>query len=94
MKALGSGSPIVVANQVGSTHRGEIGRAEFERGLGGPLNFSVPFDPKATRAMSVSGKALPAADATGKAAAELRRIAAQIAGREETPKPLWRRLLG
>jgi pilus assembly protein CpaE len=94
VKSLGSGSPVIVANQVGSTHRGEIGRAEFERGLGGPLNFSVPFDPKATRAMSVSGKALPAADATGKAAAELRRIAAQIAGREETPKPLWRRLLG
>jgi pilus assembly protein CpaE len=94
VKALGSGSPIVVANQVGSIHRGEIGRAEFERGLGGPLNFSVPFDPKATRAMAVSGKALPAADANGKAAAELRRIAAQIAGREEKLKPLWRRLLG
>jgi len=33
-------------------------RAEFERGLGGPLNFSVPFDPKATRAMAVSRWAL------------------------------------
>ncbi|HUB96489.1 MAG TPA: AAA family ATPase, partial [Stellaceae bacterium] len=94
VKGLGTANPLFVANQVGSIHRGEIGRAEFERGLGGPLNFSVPFDPKATRAMAVSGKALPAADANGKAAMELRRIAVQIAGREEKPKPLWRRLLG
>jgi pilus assembly protein CpaE len=94
VKSLGQGTPIVVANQVGSIHRGEIGRTEFERGLGGPLAYSVPFDPKATRAMAVSGKALPAADAAGKAAAELRKIASQIAGREEQPKPLWRRLLG
>ena len=53
-------NPIFVGNQVGALHRGEIGRAEFERGLGAALDFAVPFDPKAARAMAVSGKALPA----------------------------------
>ena len=62
VKALDGPTPMIVANQVGALHRGEIGRAEFERGLGTPLDFLVPFDAKAARAMAVGGKALPAAD--------------------------------
>ncbi len=94
VKALGGPDPITVGSQVGALHRGEIGRAEFERGLGAPLDFAIPFDAKAARAMAVSGKTLPAADAAGKAAAEMRRIAARIAGEEAKPKSGWRRWLG
>lgn len=90
----GSFNPMIVANQVGALHRGEIGRAEFERGLGGPVDFAVPFDPKAARAMAVSGKTMPAAEAASKAATEMRRIAARIAGREVKAKTGFRRWFG
>jgi len=90
----GSVTPMVVANQVGALHRGEIGRAEFERGLGTPVDFSVPFDPKAARAMAVSGKTMPAAEGASKAAAEIRKIAARIAGREAKAKSGLRRWFG
>ncbi len=87
-------SPLVVGSQVGALHRGEIGRTEFERGLGSTLDFVVPFDPKAARAMAVNGKTLPAAEAQSKAAVEMRRIAARIAGRESKPKSGFKRWFG
>ncbi|HUZ75042.1 MAG TPA: AAA family ATPase [Stellaceae bacterium] len=95
VKSLGAaGGPLVVASQVGALHRGEIGRAEFERGLGTSVDFAVPFDPKAARAMAVGGKTLPAVDGASKAAAEMRRIAARIAGREVKAKTGLKRWFG
>ncbi len=95
VKALGgTTNATIVANQVGALHRGEIGKAEFERGLGGPIDFLVPFDPKAARAMAVSGKSMPAAERASKAAAEMRRIAARIAGREVKAKTGFRKWFG
>jgi pilus assembly protein CpaE len=83
-RALESRStPLLVANQVGAEHRGEIGRPEFERGIGNALDHAVPFDAKAAVAAAQSGKAIPAAAAGSKATAELRRLAARLAGREE-----------
>ena len=83
-KALDSRSrPIVVANQVGADHRGEIGRPEFERGIGGALDHTVSFDVKAAMAAAHSGKALAAAAGSSKAAGELRKLASRLAGREE-----------
>ncbi len=93
VRTLGGPTPMIVANQVGALHRGEIGRAEFERGLGTSLDFMVPFDAKAARAMAVGGKALPAVDSTGKAATEMRRLAARIAGTDVKAKAGWRRWL-
>ena len=91
VKTLGSNNtPLVVGSQIGALHRGEMGRAEFERGLGVALDFAVPFDPKAARAMAVSGKALPAAEAQSKAAVELRKLASRIAGREVKAKGMKR----
>jgi pilus assembly protein CpaE len=79
--------PLLVANQVGADHRGEIGRAEFERGIGGALDHAVPFDVKAVVAAAHGGKALPEAASNSKAAVELRRLAARLAGRnEEKPR--------
>ncbi|HXQ51178.1 MAG TPA: AAA family ATPase [Stellaceae bacterium] len=94
VKSLGGSEIIVVGNQVGALHRGEIGRTEFERGMGGSLDYAVPFDPKAARTMAVSGKPLPAGEPTSKANIEIRRIAARIAGQEAKPKTGWRRWLG
>jgi hypothetical protein len=51
----------------------------------------VPFDPKAARAMAVSGKTMPAAESASKAVTEMRRIAARIAGREVKAKTGLRR---
>jgi len=75
--------PLLVANQVGADHRGEIGRAEFERGIGGGVDHAVPFDVKAVVASAHSGKAIPDAAGNSKAAAELRKLASRLAGREE-----------
>jgi pilus assembly protein CpaE len=75
--------PLVVANLVGADHRGEIGRAEFEKGLSGELDHTVPFDPKAVTAAAHNGKAVPAAAASSKAATEMRKLAARLAGRED-----------
>jgi pilus assembly protein CpaE len=95
VKALGAAeAPVIVASQVGALHRGEIGRTEFERGLGATIDFCVPFDPKAARAMAVSGKSLPAAEASGRAAAEIRRIAARLSGREAMAKKGLKRWFG
>ena len=87
-KALEARSkPLLVANQVGADHRGEIGRPEFERGVGGPLDLAVPFDVKAVVAAAHAGKAVAAAAAGSKAAAEMRKLAARLAGREDDDKP-------
>jgi pilus assembly protein CpaE len=95
IKSLGNNNtPMIVANQVGALHRGEIGKSEFERGFGSPVDFLVPFDAKAARAMAVSGKPLPAAEPSSKAAVELRNIAARISGQELKQKAGWRRWLG
>lgn len=83
-KALDArGKPLLVGNQLGADHRGEIGRPEFERGIGGVLDLAVPFDVKAAVAAAHGGKALPDAAGGSKAAIELRKLAARLAGRED-----------
>jgi pilus assembly protein CpaE len=86
-KSLGSRvSPIYVGSQIGALQRGEIGRAEFERGLGTPLEFVVPFDAKAARTTAQAAKAFPVAASGSKATAEFRRIAARLVGGEPKSK--------
>lgn len=83
-KALDArGKPLLIGNQLGADHRGEIGRPEFERGIGGALDLAVPFDVKAAVAAAHGGKALPDAAGGSKAAIELRKLAARLAGRED-----------
>lgn len=77
------GKPLLVANQVGADHRGEIGRPEFERGIGGALDHAVPFDVKAVVAAAHAGKAVADAAPGSKAAGEMRKLAARLAGRDE-----------
>lgn len=92
MKSLGGRSkPLIVANNVGAAHRGEIGRAEFERGLGQPLDAAIPFDAKAAIAMARGGKALPAAAGSSKATIELRALASRLSGAEPKARTGLRR---
>src|SRR5262249_29425202 len=86
--------PLPLANQVVASHRGEISRAEFERGLGSKIDLVVPFDIKAAMATARGGKALPAAAGSSKPAAELRRLAAQLSGAQPKGRGTKRRWFG
>lgn len=76
---------MVLGNQVGAPHRGEVGRTEFERVVGLTLDYAIPFEPQTALTTSSTGTALPAALRNSKAAAELAAIADQICG-VEAPK--------
>jgi pilus assembly protein CpaE len=71
---------IVIGNQVGAPHRGEVGRAEFERVVGLGLDSAIPFEGQAALTTSSMGTALPAALRNSKAAAEFAALAEQICG--------------
>ncbi len=87
--------PLIIVNRAGALPRGEIGRAEFEKGIARKIDAVVPYDVKAASAMAEHGKPLPAAARSGKAAVELRRVAAIMAGEvKETPKSFVQRLFG
>jgi pilus assembly protein CpaE len=76
---------LVIGNQVGAPHRGEVGRTEFERVVGLGLDFAVPFEAQTALTTASMGTALPAALRNSKAAAELEALAQQICG-VEAPK--------
>lgn len=85
-------SPLVIVNRAGALPRGEIARADFEKGIGRKIDGVVPYDVKAASAMAEHGKALPAAARSGKATAELRRLASIMTGEnKEPPRSLVKR---
>ena len=71
---------MVIGNQVGAPHRGEVGRTEFERVVGLTLDGAIPFEAQAALTTSSMGTALPAALRNSKAAAEFAALAEQICG--------------
>jgi pilus assembly protein CpaE len=71
---------MVIGNQVGAPHRGEVGRTEFERVVGLTLDGAIPFEAQAALPTSSMGTALPAALRNSKAAAEFAALAEQICG--------------
>ncbi len=77
---------MVIGNQVGSVHRGEVGRPEFERVVGLNLDFAVPFEPQTALTTSSMGTALPAALRNSKAALEIIAMAEQLSGIEAPQK--------
>lgn len=94
-KSLGCrAKPLLIANQVGAVHRGEIGRAKFERGLGAPLDHVIPFDVKAAAAAAQAGKAFPAAASGSPAAIAMRRLVQLLSGRKTEPRGLFKRWFG
>jgi pilus assembly protein CpaE len=94
-RALAPGAQhMVIGNQVGAVHRGEVGRAEFERVVGLTLDYAIPFEPQAALATSSTGKALPEALRSSKASAELMAMAQRIGGIETpTKRSLMKKLL-
>jgi pilus assembly protein CpaE len=78
-------APLVLVNRAGALVRGEIDRAAFEKGIGRKVDYVLPYDAKAAVAMAQHGKPLPVAARSGKAAAELRRIAVVLSGHEAAP---------
>ncbi len=87
--------PLVFVNRAGAVARGEIARAEFEKGIGRKVDGIVPHDAKAAAAMAQHAKPLPAAAKSGKAAVEIRRLTTLMAGAtKEPPRSLIKRWLG
>jgi pilus assembly protein CpaE len=76
----------VIANRVGGI-AGEVGRADFERGIGARIDFTVPFDPKAAAAAAERAKALVTVTRDAKTAAELKKLAVLLAGTTPAKKP-------
>ena len=74
---------VVVANNVGAKHRGEIARNEFEKVTAIHLDFAVPFEPTAALTTSSTGTVLSAACRHTKAAEALRDLAMSLAGYEQ-----------
>ena len=73
---------LVLGNQVGAPHRGEVGRTEFERVVGLGLDHAIPFEAQTALTTASTGMPLPAALRNSKAAAELAVLAQQISGTE------------
>lgn len=68
----------VIVNRVGEHRAGEIPKAEFERGVGRPIDVLLPFDARHVLPAVNSGR--PVASGGGPVAAQLRRIADELCG--------------
>ena len=67
--------------EAGATgERALIGKSEFEKGIGRPLDARLSFDPKAAGAAANSGQALPVAAPRSPLVRELRQLTALLAG--------------
>lgn len=83
----------VIANRVGEHRAGEIPRAEFERGVGRPIDVLLPFDARHVLPAVNSGR--PVASGGGPVAAQLRQLADELCGTKAPARGgLLRRLLG
>ena len=71
---------MIVANNVGAKHRGEIAKAEFERVTAVKIDHVVPFEPTAALTTASTGSVLPAALKHTAAAAAMRAMAMHISG--------------
>ena len=74
---------LVIGNNVGAKHRGEIAKAEFENVTTIHLDFAVPFEPSAALTTSSTGSVLTAAMRHTKTAGALRDIAMRLSGFEQ-----------
>jgi Flp pilus assembly CpaE family ATPase len=63
-----------------SGQRALIGKSEFEKGVGKPLDLAISFDPKSAGAAANSGQPLPVAAPRSPVVRELRQLAELVAG--------------
>jgi len=73
---------FVIVNRLGGV-AGELGRADFERGVGAKLSYAVPFDPKAAIAAAENAKPFVEVARSPKTVAELHDLAVGLVGAEE-----------
>ncbi|HEX9534749.1 MAG TPA: AAA family ATPase [Stellaceae bacterium] len=67
--------------------RAVIGKSEFEKGIGKPLDASLSYDPKSAGAAANSGQPLPVAAPRSAVVRELRQLTVLLAGpAQATPK--------
>jgi pilus assembly protein CpaE len=85
---------MVVANRV-SGASGEVGRADFEKGIGDKIDIVVPFDAKAAAAAAERGRTLAESAKNPATLASLQALSAAFSGGTAVTKPsLISRLLG
>lgn len=85
---------LVIANRVGGVS-GEIGRVDFERGIGAKIDFSVPFDAKTANAAAERAKPFIEVARDAKTAVALRELAVELSGAGRPAKAsLLKRMLG
>jgi pilus assembly protein CpaE len=90
----GDAKTVVIANRVGGV-AGEIARPDFERGIGGKIDFAIPLDAKAALAAAERAKVFVDVARDAKGLAELRRLAIALSGTEQTHKlSFLKRILG
>jgi pilus assembly protein CpaE len=63
-----------------AVERAVIGKSEFEKGIGKPLDASLPYDPKSAGAAANSGQPLPVAAPRSAIVRELRQLTTLFAG--------------
>lgn len=81
--ALKIAPPAFVANRTGLAPKHEMPKGEFEKGLGGKIAFSIPFEP-ACYGAGDAGKVLVESAKTSAAAKALRAIASSFLDGDET----------
>jgi len=69
-----------------SGQRALIGKSEFEKGVGRPLDLAISFDPKSAGAAANGGQPLPVAAPRSPVVRELRQLAELVAGPAAAPK--------
>jgi pilus assembly protein CpaE len=68
-----------------SSQRALIGKSEFEKGIGKPLDLAISFDAKSAGAAVNTGQPLPVAAQRSPVAQELRRLTEMLAGPATKP---------
>ena len=90
----GGAHTLVIANRVGGV-AGEVGRADFERGIGVKVDVSVPYDATAAVAAAERGKTLADVARNPATVGALRALAACLMGAATPAKTsLFDRLMG
>jgi pilus assembly protein CpaE len=81
----GKAPVAVIGNRLGGV-AGEVGRADFERGIGAKIDFHIPFHLKTALSSVERAKPLAEVARDPKITAELRRLAVALGPSEAAPK--------
>jgi pilus assembly protein CpaE len=85
---------VVIANRMGGVS-GEVGRVDFERGIGAKIDFAIPFDTKTAVAAAERAKAFAEVARDAKTATALRELANELSGVVRPAKSSFlKRMLG